>query len=157
MKGNEGVIKKLNELLAEELTAINQYMVHSEMCENWKYEKLHKAIEKRAFKEMKHAEQLIERILFLDGRPIVSKLDAIKIGEEVEAQIKNDLKLEEGADKMYNEAIKLAAEAGDNATRDLLTEILKDEEGHIDELEGHLSQIQQMGLQNFLSAQVGEE
>lgn len=157
MKGNDAVIRKLNELLAEELTAINQYVVHSEMCENWNYEKLHKLVEKRAIKEMKHAEQLIERILFLDGRPIVSKLLAIKIGADIAAQIKNDLKLEESADKMYNEAIALAAEKGDNATRDLLTEILKDEEEHIDELEAHLSQIEQMGIQNFLASQVEEE
>jgi bacterioferritin len=154
MKGNDAIIDKLNELLAEELTAINQYMVHSEMCENWNYGRLHKLTEKRAFKEMKHAEQLIERILFLDGRPIVSKLMQIYIGAEVEGQFKNDLSLEENADKMYNDAIKLATELGDNATRDLLTEILKDEEGHIDELKGHLSQIEQMGIQNFLVAQV---
>lgn len=157
MKGNDAVIQKLNDLLAEELTAINQYVVHSEMCENWNYEKLHKLIEKRAIKEMKHAEQLIERILFLDGCPVVSKLLAIKIGTDVEAQIKNDLKLEAGADKMYNQAIKLAAEKGDNGTRDLLTEILKDEESHIDELEAHLGQIEQMGIQNFLASQVGDE
>lgn len=157
MKGNDAVIQKLNDLLAEELTAINQYMVHSEMCENWNYEKLHKVIEKRAFKEMKHAEQLIERILFLDGRPVVSNLMQIKIGGDVEAQVKNDLGLEEGADKMYNDAIKLATEVGDNGTRDLLTEILKDEENHIDELEAHLSQIEQMGIQNFLSTQTEEE
>lgn len=154
MKGNESMIQTLNELLKEELTAINQYMVHSEMCENWGYARLHGMIEKRAIKEMKHAEKLIERILFLEGKPIVSQLDQIRIGADVEAQVKNDLALEESADKMYNVGIKLAVEVGDNGTRDLLTEILKDEEEHIDELEEHLDQIGQMGIQNFLVMQV---
>jgi bacterioferritin len=154
MKGNEAIVQKLNDLLAEELTAINQYMVHSEMCENWRYEKLHKNAEKRAFGEMKHAEELIERILFLDGRPIVSKLEEIKIGGDVETQLKNDLALELAADKRYNEAIALARQNGDNVTSDLLEKILKDEEGHIDELEGQLTQIEQVGIQNFLAAQM---
>ncbi len=154
MKGNEKVVEKLNELLAEELTAINQYMVHSEMCENWNYEKLHKEDRARAFKEMVHAEELIERILYLEGRPIVTNLKTIRIGAEVEAQHKNDLALEVSAVKMYNEAIKVAVEAGDNGTRELLTSILKDEEEHVDELEAHLDQIEQMGKQIYLSQQV---
>jgi bacterioferritin len=154
MKGNEKLIEKLNELLAEELTAINQYMVHSEMCENWSYEKLHKADRARSFKEMVHAEELIERILYLEGRPIVSNLKTIRIGAEVEAQHKNDLALEVSAIKMYNDAIKLAVEVGDNGTRELLTSILKDEEDHLDELEAQLDQIQQIGIQNYLAQQI---
>jgi len=154
MKGNEKVIEKLNFLLADELTAINQYMVHSEMCSNWGYGKLHQAIEKRAVDEMKHAEKLIERIIFFDGRPIVSQLNKITIGQDVEAQFKNDWAAENDAIKHYNDGIKLAAEAGDNGTREILESILKDEEDHIDWLEAQLDQIKQMGIQNYLVEQV---
>lgn len=154
MKGNDQVIEKLNQLLAEELTAINQYMVHTEMTENWGYEKLSKEDEKRAFTEMKHAERLIERILFLDGIPIVSQLNKIAIGRDVEVQHKNDLALEMGALKSYNDAIAVAASAGDNGTREMLDSILKDEEQHVDQLESELEQIMQMGIQNYLSEQV---
>src|SRR5512145_1778192 len=132
MKGNDAVIAKLNELLADELTAINQYMVHSEMCDNWGYERLHKIIEKRAIDEMKHAEKLIARILFLDGRPIVSNLNKITIGAEVEKMHLNDHAAEADAIRNYNESIKLAVEVGDNGTRELLEKILHDEEEHID-------------------------
>jgi bacterioferritin len=155
MKGNAQVIETLNALLADELSAINQYMVHSEMCANWGYEKLHEAIEKRAFDEMRHAEKLIERILFLDGTPIVSELNPISIGAEVEAQHENDLVAELGAVEAYNEGIRLAVEVGDNGTRELLDSILKDEEDHIDWLEAQLDQIKQMGIQNYLVEQVG--
>ena len=155
MKGNEKIIEKLNALLADELTAISQYMVHSEMCANWGYERLHKAVEKRAIDEMKHAEKLIGRIIFLEGKPVVSNLNKINIGPEVEAQIKNDWAAEEGAVKAYNEGIRLAVEAGDNGTRELLESILKDEEAHIDWLEAQLDQIKQMGIQNYLVEQVG--
>ncbi len=154
MKGNDQMIAKLNDLLADELTAINQYMVHSEMCENWNYERLHKAPEKRAIDEMKHAEKLIARILFLEGRPTVSNLNKINIGSDVEAQHKNDLNSEMGALGLYNEAIKLAMDVGDNGTRELLDSILKDEETHIDFLEAQLDQIQQMGIQNYLVEQI---
>jgi bacterioferritin len=154
MKGNEKLIEKLNDLLADELTAINQYMVHSEMCEDWSYEKLHKVDRARAFKEMVHAEKLIERILYLEGRPTVSNLKTIRIGAEVEEQHQNDLALEVSAVRAYNEAIKMAVEVGDNGTRELLTSILKDEEEHIDELEAHMDQIKQMGKQIYLSQQV---
>jgi bacterioferritin len=153
MKGNDKIIEKLNALLADELTAINQYMVHSEMCANWMYEHLHKAIEKRAIDEMKHAERLIARILFLDGRPIVSVLNPLNIGAEVEAQLANDWTAEAGAVKAYNEGIRLAVEVGDNGTRELLESILKDEEVHIDWLEAQLEQIKQMGIQNYLVEQ----
>jgi bacterioferritin len=153
MKGNDKIIEKLNALLADELTAVNQYMVHSEMCANWMYERLHKAIEKRAIDEMKHAERLIARILFLDGRPIVSNLNPLYIGADVEAQLKNDWAAEAGAVKAYNEGIRLAAEVDDNGTRELLGSILKDEEVHIDWLEAQLEQIKQMGIQNYLVEQ----
>ena len=155
MKGNDRVIECLNDLLADELTAINQYMVHSEMCNNWKYERLHKAIEKRAIVEMIHAEKLIGRILFLEGSPTVSKLNRIVIGAAVQAQHENDLKAEEGAVRNYNAGIKLTAEVGDNGTRELLNSILEDEEEHLDWLEAQLDQIRQMGIQNYLVEQLG--
>ena len=155
MKGNEKIIEKLNALLADELTAISQYMVHSEMCANWGYERLHKAVEKRAIDEMKHAERLIGRVIFLEGKPVVSNLNKISIGPEVEAQIQNDWAAEDGAVKAYNEGIRLAVEVGDNGTRELLESILKDEEAHIDWLEAQLDQIKQMGIQNYLVEQVG--
>ena len=155
MKGNNRIIELLNELLADELTAINQYMVQSEMCSNWGYEKLHKAIEKRAIDEMKHAEKLIGRIIFLEGSPTVSKLNKIDIGADVETQHKNDKKAEEGAIRAYNADIKQAVELGDNGTRELLESILKDEEDHIDWIEAQLDQIKQMGIQNNLVEQLG--
>jgi bacterioferritin len=154
MQGNEKIIAQLNARLADELTAINQYMVHSEMCANWGYERLHKAIEKRAIEEMKHAETLIERILFLDGLPLVSVLNEICIGPEVEAQHRSDLAAEETAVKAYNENVRLATELGDNGTRELLESLLKDEEQHVDWLEAQLDQIQQMGKQNYLVEQI---
>ncbi len=154
MKGNESVIAVLNELLADELTAINQYMVHSEMCDNWGYGRLHEAVEKRAIEEMKHAEKLIARLLFLEGRPIVSKLKEIHIGAEVEAQLRNDLAAELGAVEAYNAGIRLAVDTGDNGTRALLESILSDEEVHVDWLEAQLDQIQQMGIQDYLGQQV---
>jgi bacterioferritin len=155
MKGNDKVIASLNMLLADELTAINQYMVHSEMCANWGYGELHEAIEKRAITEMKHAEMHIARIIFLDGRPVVSELNPLRIGADVLEQLKNDLGAEQGAVKAYNDAIKLAVEVGDNGTRVMLEGILKDEEDHLDWLETQLDQIEQMGIQNYLVEQVG--
>ena len=154
MKGNERLIATLNELLSDELTAINQYMVHSEMCANWQYERLHLATEKRAIEEMRHAELHIARILFLEGTPIVSKLNKITIGEKVETQLRNDLSAETGAIKVYNDAIQLAVEVGDNGTREMLELILKDEELHLDWLEAQLDQIEQMGIQNYLNRQL---
>jgi bacterioferritin len=147
-------METLNNLLADELTAINQYMVHSEMCANWGYERLHKAVEKRAIDEMKHAEKLIGRLLFLEGSPTVSKLNKISIGSDVEAQIKNDLREEEGAVRAYNDAIRQAVDAGDNGTRELLESILKDEEVHIDWLETQLDQIRQISIQHYLVEQL---
>ena len=153
MKGNAKVIEHLNLRLAEELTVVNQYIVHSEMCGNWGYERLHQMIEKRAKSEMKHAEKLIARILFLDGRPIVSDLNKVHIGAEVPMMHANDLSAEEVAVKGYNESIRLAVEVGDNGTRELLEAILKDEDDHVDELEAQLNQIKQMGPQNYLMEQ----
>ncbi len=155
MKGNEKLIQTLNALLAEELTAINQYIVHSEMCANWGYDKLHEAIEKRAIVEMKHAEALIARILFLEGQPIVSNLNKIHIGPDVETQHRSDVSAEYEAVKVYNDAIRQAAEAGDNGTREMLEGILRDEESHVDWLEAQLDQIKQMGIQNYLVEQLG--
>lgn len=153
MQGNAQLIQTLNSLLAEELTAINQYMVHSEMCANWGYARLHEKIEKRAIQEMKHAESLIERILFLEGGPTVSRLNAINIGQDVPRQLESDLNAELTAVKTYNDAIRLAGEVGDSATRELLEHILKDEDEHVDWLEAQRDQIAQMGLQLYLSTQ----
>ncbi|MGQ9584568.1 MAG: bacterioferritin [Anaerolineae bacterium] len=154
MKGNDKVIEELNALLADELTAVSQYMVHAEMCENWGYERLGAAVQKRAIDEMKHAEKLIARILFLEGKPIVSNLNPMHIGAEVEAQIKNDWQAESAAIAAYNVGIRLAAELGDYGTRQLLGSILSDEEAHIDWLEAQLDQIGQMGIQTYLSEQI---
>jgi len=153
MKGNDKIISVLNAFLADELTAISQYMVHSEMCANWNYPKLHEAVEKRAIDEMKHAEKLIARIIFLEGKPIVSQLNKITIGAGVEEQIKNDRMAEDGAIKAYNDGIRLCLEVGDNGTRELIDSNLVEEEAHIDWLEAQLDQIAQMGLQNYLAAQ----
>jgi bacterioferritin len=153
MKGNDSIIAALNSLLADELTAINQYMVHSEMCDNWGYEKLHKVIEKRAIDEMHHAEWLIQRIIFLEGLPVVSKLNAIHIGSTVHDMVANDSESEVGAIHAYNNAITLAHEVEDQGTVELLMRILKDEEAHLDWGEIQRDQIGQMGLQNYLAVQ----
>lgn len=155
MKGNDQVIDKLNLLLADELTAISQYMVHSEMCADWGYGRLHEAIEKRAIGEMGHAEQLIGRIIFLEGKPIVSKLNQMHIGADVEAQLHNDLDAEHLAVKDYNDGIKLCVKLEDNGTRAILESILKDEEDHTDWIETQIEQITQIGLQNYLVEQMG--
>ena len=151
MKGNPDILVTLNKLLAEELTAINQYMVHSEMCDNWGYEHLHKSIEKQAIEEMKHAEALIQRILFLEGSPTVSRLNAINIGKDVREMVANDQAAETQAVHSYNEAIRQAVAVSDDGTRDLLTRILKDEEAHVDWEEQQRDQIEQMGLENYLT------
>jgi len=153
MKGNEKLLTVLNELLADELTAISQYMVHSEMCDNWGYDKLHKAIEKQAMDEMHHAEWLIQRIIFLEGAPVVAKLNPIQIGKSVPDMIGNDRDAEQAAVRAYNAAIRLAHEVDDQASVDLLTNILKMEEGHVDWAEKQRAQVEQMGLENYLSNQ----
>ena len=155
MKGNEKVIAVLNALLSDELTAISQYMVHSEMCANWRFDKLHGAIEKRAIDEMKHAEKHIGRILFLESTPIVSNLKKMLIGPDVATQLAYDRTAETEAIKAYNEAIRLAVECGDNGTREMLEGILTDEEAHLDWLEAQLDQIHLLGIQNYLTEQVG--
>jgi bacterioferritin len=156
MKGNEKILAKLNDLLSDELTAVNQYMVHAEMDDNWAYSRLAEAVEKRAIDEMKHAEKLIARILFLEGTPVVSHLKDIHIGAEVEKQVNNDWDAEFGAIKSYNDGIKLASDMADNGTEQLLKSILKDEEDHIDWLEAQQDQIKQIGIQNYLAEQVKE-
>jgi len=154
MKGNPKVIKVLNSLLSSELTAVNQYMVHSEMCENWGYEKLSEVIQKRAVEEMKHAEKLIARIIFLEGIPIVSELGKMHIGADVPKMFTNDHAAEDGAIKDYNAGILVCGEAKDYATREILEHILTDEDRHIDDIEAVIDQITQMGIQVFLSTQL---
>jgi bacterioferritin len=154
MKGSTKVLTVLNSLLADELTAVNQYMVHAEMCENWGYDKLGDVIQKRAIEEMKHAEKLIGRILFLEGIPVVSNLREIRIGSDVPKMFANDHLAEEDAIKAYNESIVVCAEAKDYATRKFLQEILQDEDRHIDNVEEIQDEITQLGVQIFLSTQV---
>jgi bacterioferritin len=154
MKGDQKVIDELNARLVEELTAINQYMVHAEMCENWKYARLYDVIRKRSVVEMKHAEKLIERILYLEGRPVVSKLNDIHIGPVVADMHKNDLGAEQAAVQGYNSSAEVARQAKDNGTREILEAILAEEEGHVDWLEAQLDQINQVGLENYLSEQI---
>ena len=153
MKGNKGLITVLNSLLADELTVVNQYIVQSEMCANWGYGKLHAAIRKQAIDEMHHAEWLIERIIFFEGSPTVSKLNPMKIGKTVSEMIANDDNTELTVVKEYNDAIKLAHDANDEGTVELLTKILKMEEGHVDWAEIQRAQIEQMGLENYLATQ----
>ncbi len=156
MKGNKKLIDALNHLLANELTAISQYIVHAEMADNWGYEKLHKHFEKRAIEEMKHAEKLIARVIFLEGLPIVSDLHKIHIGADVAKQLANDHAAEATAIKDYNEAIVLAGNVGDFATREILEGILNDEDRHIDKIEELQDQIGHMTLPIFLTTQVKE-
>ena len=151
MKGKPEIIEKLNFLLADELTAVNQYFVHAEECGDWGYEVLHESIEKRSIGEMKHAEKLISRILFLEGTPVVDKLNKMHIADSVPGMLENDKNAEVEAIKNYNEAIKLASELLDNGTKELLDSILKDEESHLDYIEEQLDQIAQMGLEHYLT------
>ena len=156
MKGNQRVLERLNQALREELSAINQYFLHAEMCENWGYDKLSKYIKKQSIGEMKHAEALIERILFLDGTPSMEPL-ALSIGSNVQAMIQSDLKLEIGAVAMYNEAVRIATDEKDNGSRDLFVVLLKDEEEHVDWLEAQTHQIKELGYERYLSIQTREE
>jgi bacterioferritin len=155
MKGNEKLIATLNALLSDELTATNQYIVHSEMCANWGYGKLHEYFEKRAIDEMKHAEKLIGRVLFLEGLPIVGSLGKVHIGSDVTKMLANDHEAEAGAVKAYNDAILQAGEARDFATREMLEEILGDEDRHVDAIEERQDQIAHMTLPLFLTTQTG--
>lgn len=151
MKGQPEIIDKLNFLLADELTAVNQYFVHAEECADWGFQLLHHTIEKRAIGEMKHAEKLISRILFLEGTPVVDKLNKIHISDNVLGMLENDREAEVEAIKAYNEAIKRMSELLDNGTKELLEAILRDEEAHLDFVEEQLGQIEQMGLVNYLT------
>ena len=152
MRGNADVIAQLNLALREELSAINQYFLHAEMCHNWGYHKLGGYIRKQSIDEMKHAEELIERLLFLDGTPKMEYMD-LNVGSNVKEQLEADLKLEENAVKMYNTAIKVSRDAGDDASRDLFSKLLRDEEEHVDWLEAQLQQIKDMGYERYLSNQ----
>jgi bacterioferritin len=156
MKGKPRVIAELNRALREELTAINQYFIHAEMCENWGYERLSKEIKMQSIGEMKHAEKLIERILFLDGVPTMEPM-ALNIGQNVKQQLENDMQLELNAVEMYNQAVAIATEEGDNGSRDLLQKLVMDEEEHVDYLETQLHQIEEMGYERYLTMQVGEK
>ena len=157
MKGNPKVIAELNAALKEELTAISQYFLHAEMCENWKYDKLGDYIKKQSIDEMKHAEALIERILFLDGAPNLTELLSLSVGQNVKEQIASDLKLEINAVAMYNRSIQIARDEGDNASRELFERLLKDEEAHVDWLEAQLHQIKEIGYERYLSQQIKDD
>ncbi len=156
MKGNPKVIEELNKALKEELTAINQYFLHAEMCENWGYNKLSEYIKKQSIGEMKHAEKLMERILFLDGTPSMMPLE-LKVGGTVKGMLESDLALEVGAVKQYNDAIAIATREGDNGSRDLFVALLKDEEDHVDFLEAQMHLITEVGYERYLTMQMGEE
>jgi bacterioferritin len=157
MQGNPKVIAELNAALKEELTAINQYFLHAEMCENWKYDKLGSFIKKQSIDEMKHAEALIERILFLDGAPNLTEVLHLTVGTNAKEQLESDLKLEIGAVATYNKSIQIAQDEGDNASRELFERLLKDEESHVDWLEAQLHQIKEIGYERYLSQQIREE
>jgi len=156
MKGKPEVLAELNEMLKEELGAINQYILHAEMCENWGYKRLSDLIKKQSIGEMKHAERLIERILFLEGTPRMEEMVKLNIGKDVKQQLANDLKLERSAVTAYNKAIEISRKASDNATADFLKDILKDEEEHVDFLEQQLDLIEHLGLENYLAQQMHE-
>jgi bacterioferritin len=157
MQGNPKVIASLNEALKEELTAINQYFLHAEMCENWHYNKLGDYIKKQSIDEMKHAEELIERLLFLDATPMMSETMKLTVGHNVKEQLESDLHLEIEAVALYNRAIKISRDEGDNASRELFERLLKDEEAHVDWLEAQLYQIQEIGYERYLTQQIREE
>lgn len=154
MKGNDVVIGLLNSLLSDELTAVNQYMVHAEMCANWGYKKLQNISKMRAISEMKHAETLIERILFLEGFPIVSKYNKINIGNHISDQFDFDFTAEKNAIVAYNNAILVCTEVKDIGTAEMLEDILKDEEIHINDIETMMDMVDKMTMPIFLSQQV---
>src|SRR5579862_7413989 len=154
MRGNEEILKLLNEVLKAELTAINQYFLHAKMCENWGYQKLAALDRRESIEEMRHAEILMQRILFLEGSPNITELFPIRVGPDVKTQLENDLALELDAVPRLNEASKLAREVGDNGSRELFQQILQDEEHHIDYLEGQLHIVEEIGLDNYLAQQI---
>ncbi|MEJ2636651.1 MAG: bacterioferritin [Calditrichia bacterium] len=154
MKGNSKVLDILNEVLTAELTAINQYFIHAEMCDDWGFKKLYEAAKKESIEEMKHAERLIERILFLEGQPNMSRYFKINVGKNVKDQHKNDLQLEVEAIERLQKAIRICLEAGDDGSRELLEGIYREEEGHVDWLETQLNMIKEVGLENYLAEQM---
>jgi bacterioferritin len=154
MKGSAKIIELLNEALTKELTAINQYFIHSKMCENWGYAVLAKKYYDESIGEMKHAEELIKRILFLEGIPNMSRYDKIKVGETVRKQLESDLRIEVEAIEMLRPGIKLCLEESDHATRELLQRILIEEEEHVDWIEGQLHIIKEAGYENYLAQQI---
>jgi len=156
-KSKSKIVALLNDVLASELTAINQYFLHAEMCRHWGYERLYGKVRKTAIDEMKHAEELLERILFLEGIPNVQKLNKVNIGETVPEQFKADYALELEAVKALNAGVAAAREAGDNHTRMLLEKILASEEEHVDWLEAQLELLKQVGGQNYLASQIHKE
>lgn len=157
MQGNKQVIDVLNQVLRKELTGINQYFMHAKMCENWGYERLHKLIREESIEEMRHADKIIERILFLEGTPNVSSYDKIQVGSTVKQQLENDLGLEMAALAILRPGIKTCLEVSDDASRELLEDILVDEEKHVDWIEAQLHQIEEVGYQNYLAQQINEE
>lgn len=156
MKGNSKVLVALNKALTVELTAINQYFVQAKMCRNWGYGKLAAKHFEESVGEMKHAEKLMDRILFLDGIPNISRYDVIRVGTDVKAQLENDLKLELSGTAVYNEAIDLCARLKDNGSREILEDILVESEQHVDWLEAQLHLIKEVGVENYLTDQIGE-
>ncbi len=154
VKGNPQIIDLLNEVLTNELTSVNQYYLHARICENWGYERLWKKIRAESIDEMKHADQLIERILYLEGLPNLQKLDKINVGESVAEQLRLDLEVEKNAIQMLNRGIELGRKLGDNGSADLLEDMLEDEEEHANWLEAQLSMIAQMGVEHYLAQQV---
>ena len=156
MKGHPDIIEALNRALTIELTAINQYFIQSRMCENWGFMKLaHKHYEE-SIGEMRHADKIIKRVLFLDGVPEIARYDVIRVGTDVKEQFENDLKLEVGGVKAYNDAVTLCAQLNDNGSREMLAAILVESEEHVDWLETQLGLIDQVGLQLYLQNQIGE-
>jgi bacterioferritin len=154
MKGNDEVLRLLNELLTNELTAINQYFIHSKMCANWGYERLAGKIRAESIDEMRHADQVITRILYLEGVPNLQRYNKIRVGETVKEQFESDVQLEYGAIKFLNEGVEAARKIGDNGSEDLMKKILVSEEEHCDWLEAQLELIKQIGEQNYLAQQV---
>ena len=154
MKGNEQVIAVLNQVLRKELTGINQYFIHAKMFENWGYGKLKKVMWDESIGEMKHADRIIERILFLEGTPNISAYDKILVGSGVKQQLENDLALETAALTVLRPGIKTCLDASDDASRELLEHILVDEEEHVDWIETQLHQIEEVGQQNYLAQQI---
>lgn len=157
MKGSQKVIDLLNEVLTNELTAVNQYFLHARMCENWGYDRLWHKVRAESIDEMKHADKVIERVLYLEGFPNVQRLGKVNIGQTVDEQMKVDLALEAAAIPVLNRGIELCRAEGDNGTADLLEDVLEDEEEHANWLEAQLTLIQQVGLQNYLAEQIKKD